>query len=61
MNVTITDIPFKIQKKSIPLKEFLQKYVSFLQDEENLKKVEKDLKKNDKKRYSLKDVRKLYV
>jgi len=61
MNVIVTDIPFKVQKKSLSLTEFLQKYVSFAQDKENIKIVEKDIKKDDGKRYSLEEIRKSYV
>ncbi len=61
MNITITDIPFKTQKKTLSLTEFLSKYISFIQDKENIKKIEKDLKKDDGKRYSLDEIRKMYV
>ena len=61
MNVTITDIPFKTQKKSLSLTEFLSKYISFVQDKENIKKIEKDVKNDDGKRYSLDEIRKMYV
>jgi hypothetical protein len=61
MNVTITDIPFKTDKKTLSLTEFLSKYISFVQDKENLKQIEDDLKNDDKKSYSLDEIRKMYA
>jgi hypothetical protein len=61
MNVTITEIPFKVEEKTISLNEFLKRYISFVQDDKNIETVKHDIEKDDGKRYSLKDVRKNYA
>lgn len=48
------------QSKKIT-KEINKWLEEFIKDQENLKKVEKDIKKDDKKRYSLEDIRDFYV
>lgn len=61
MNVTITEIPFKVEEKSISLNEFLKRYISFVQNDENIKTVQNDIDNDDGKRYSLEEMRKNYV
>ncbi len=61
MNVTITEIPFKVKEKKISLEEFLERYASFLQDKENVKTVEHDIDDDNRKRYSLEAIRRKYV
>ncbi|MEI7562791.1 MAG: hypothetical protein WCJ39_03635 [bacterium] len=61
MNVTVTDVPFAVKEKQISLNEILKRYVSFVQDNNNIKTVEKDITQDDGKRYSLQEIRNQYA
>ncbi len=60
MSIMVTDIPFPVEESTLSLSQILEKYLIFLQDQENLKEVEK-AKEEKEQTFSLEDIRKLYV
>lgn len=52
---------FKSWKSKKTTREINKWLEELIKDQENLKEVEKDIKKDDKKRYSLEDIRDFYV
>ena len=61
MNVVVEGVPFTVDKKVISFDELSSKYLEYLQNKENIATVNNDIKKDDWKRYSLSDIRKIYV
>jgi len=52
---------FKSSKPKKPIKKINKVLEDLIKDEEDPKKVEKELKRKDSKKYSLEDVRDLYM
>ena len=53
MNVTITDLPFKIQSSSIKRKDFIKSSIEYLQDYEDVQKVIQAKKEKNQNAISL--------
>ena len=60
MSITVTDIPFPVEEKTMSLSQILEKYLTFLQDQENLREIEK-IKGKKEENFSLEEIKKLYV